>query len=142
MQPQDLCGAWALTGWTITRADGSVAHPFGPDATGLLCYTPGGTMSACIARAVRADWSTGTPRSAPQAERLAAFDSYFHYAGRWRVELREGLPQVIHDVTHSLNPGFVGSQQVRQVDLHGDVLVLSAIEGARHHVLGWRRYDV
>lgn len=133
-----LEGTWHLAGWEI-ETGGVVTHPFGPDATGLIHYTADGGMSACIARAGRPRWSTGNPRKAPDAERLAAFESYFHYAGTWRIEDREGGPVVIHSVTHSLNPDFVGTEQVRHVDLHGDRLTLSAQEGPRHHRLHWRR---
>lgn len=133
-----LDGTWHLAGWEI-EADGRVTHPFGPDATGLIHYTADGGMSACIARSGRQRWSTGNPRKAPDAERLAAFESYFQYAGTWRIEERGGARVVIHAVTHSLNPDFVGTEQVRNVDLRGDHLTLSAREGPRHHRLHWRR---
>lgn len=134
-----LEGTWKLLGWEIGSGDGSVSYPFGPEATGLLHYTADGGMAACIARPDRPRWSTGNPRKAPEAERLAAFESYFHYAGTWRLEQRDGQTVVVHTVTHSLNPDFVGSEQVRQVELEGDHLTLSAQEGPRHHRLRWRR---
>jgi len=133
-----LFGTWHLEGWEI-ETQGQLTHPFGADATGLLHYTADGGMAACIARAGRPRWSTGNPRHAPDTERLAAFESYFHYAGTWRIEERDGQTVVIHNVTHSLNPDFVGSEQVRNVALEGDRLILSAQEGARHHRLRWRR---
>jgi len=133
-----LEGTWHLLAWEI-ETDGQITHPFGADATGLLHYTADGGMAACIARADRPRWSTGNPRKAPDAERLAAFESYFHYAGIWRIERRDGQRVVIHQVSHSLNPDFVGSEQVRRVDLDGDRLTLSAQEGPRHHRLRWRR---
>lgn len=139
---QGLQGSWHLAEWKTVLEDGPVLHPYGADATGLLVYAADGGMSACISRPNRPRWSSGTPRTAPESERLAAFDSYFHYAGRWRLEDRGGVPFVIHAVTHALNPDFVGSEQVRQVDLQGDRLVLSAREGNRLHSLAWRRADV
>ena len=101
----DLGGTWHLVGWEI-ETEGRVTHPFGESPTGMICYTDDGFMSACIARADRPRWSTGNPRKAPDAERIAAFESYFHYAGTWRIEEREGIPHVVHTVTHSLNPDF------------------------------------
>jgi hypothetical protein len=142
MLARELLGSWHLTEWKTVMDDGRVLHPYGADATGLLVYAQDGGMSACIARPNRPRWTTGNPRSAPEGERLAAFDSYFHYAGRWRLEDRGGVPFVIHSVTHALNPDFVGSEQVRQVDLQGDRLVLSARESNRLHSLAWRRQDV
>ncbi|PTX04161.1 lipocalin-like domain-containing protein [Pararhodobacter aggregans] len=134
----DLGGTWHLLAWEI-ETEGRVTHPFGEAPTGMICYTEDGFMSACIARADRPRWSTGNPRKAPDAERLAAFESYFHYAGTWRIVERDGIPHVVHAVTHSLNPDFPGSEQVRRIDLEGDRLTLSAQEGPRHHRLRWRR---
>ncbi|WP_417599426.1 lipocalin-like domain-containing protein [Pararhodobacter oceanensis] len=133
-----LEGTWHLEAWEI-ESEGRIAHPFGADATGLLHYTADGGMAACIARADRPNYSTGTPRSAPEPERLAALESFFHYAGRWEIQQRDGQTTVVHSVTHSLNPDFVGSEQVRVVELDGDALTLSAMEGTRHHRLRWRR---
>ena len=142
-----LQGSWHLVCWDIQYSDGRPATlPFGADATGLLCYTDDGRMSACIARAGRQPLSQDSPRNAPEAERLAAFESYFQYAGRYRLEPKGAGRQVVHEVTHALNPNFVGSRQVRQVDLTPDGrLTLSAtdaLQGStvqRHHRLVWER---
>lgn len=135
MPAPDLTGAWHLVRWEI-EAGGRVTHPFGTDATGMICYTADGHMQAVIAAAGRAALSAPVPRQAPEGERAAAFDSYFHYAGTYAVI--DG-PRVVHRVTHALNPAFVGTEQVRDIDLRGDVLTLSATEGPRHHRITWRR---
>ena len=144
---QSLHGAWSLVRWEITYDDGrATTYPYGPDASGLIVYTPDGTMSACIARAGRAPMSSASVRSAPESERLAAFESYFQYAGPYEVRVHEGRAQVVHHVTHALNPNFVGTDQVRNMDFGADgTLTLSAsdlVPGTsvlRHHRLIWRR---
>lgn len=142
-----LLGTWSLLRWEIAYDDGRpTTLPFGTQATGLIVYSSDGWMSACIAQGGRAALSSASVRQAPEAERLAAFESYFHYAGRYRLRQGEQGLQVLHEVTHSLNPGFVGSQQVREVhfDAQG-VLTLSASErvpdasALRHHRLLWQR---
>lgn len=134
-----LEGTWHLTGWEIEEA-GRITRPFGAAPTGLLLYTADGTMSACIARDGRRPFTAASPRAAPEAERAAAHDSYFHYAGTY--EVIPG-PAVIHRVTHALNPGLIGTEQVRAIALDGARLVLSAEEplpgGIRRHRLSWRR---
>lgn len=147
-----LLGTWHLTRWEITYGDGRAASlPFGADATGLISYTSDGTMQACIARGSRPALSSASVRSAPEAERLAAFESYFQYAGPY--EIRDipgasGKQQVVHHVTHSLNPNFVGTQQVRTMTFAADGdLTLSASDTvpgtavARHHRLIWARRE-
>lgn len=142
-----LLGAWHLVRWEISYSDGRrPRHPFGPDATGLICYTHDGFMNACIARASRACLSSESVRSAPTEERLAAFESFFQYAGRYTLRVGGGRLQVVHSVTHSLNPNFVGTEQVRDVTLAEDgSLTLSGsdllpgTEVTRLHRLIWRR---
>lgn len=146
--PKRLLGTWHLVRWEIAYSDGRPStYPFGPDATGLIQYTNDGGMSASIARAHRPTLSGASTRSAPEAERLAAFESYFQYAGRFNTRTHGGREQVVHSVSHALNPNFVGSEQVRNMDFAADgTLTLSASDDlpggsgvVRHHRLIWRR---
>jgi len=139
-----LPGAWELVRWEISYSDGRAASfPYGPEATGLLLYTADGHMSAGISRAARPRFHSASTRHVSAERKCAAFDSHFHYQGRYRVS--GGC--VLHEVTQALNPDFPGSSQVRKAELDGDSLVLSAEEqlpGARAavtrtHRLCWRR---
>ena len=142
-----LLGTWQLVRWEITYGDGRAPSlPFGAQATGLILYAADGWMNACIARGGRARLSGESVRSAPEGECLAAFESFFQYAGRYEVRTAHGQQQVVHSVTHSLNPNFVGTQQVRNMTFAPDGgLTLSAsdtvpgTELARHHKLIWSR---
>ena len=144
-----LLGAWQLQCWDISYSDGRApTHPYGADATGLIVYSADGWMCACIARDARPRLSSDSVRHAPEAERLAAFESFFSYAGPYALCEHQGRPQVLHTVAMSLNPNFVGTQQVR--DMHFDAggrLTLSASDSVpgsdvrRHHRLLWERRD-
>lgn len=142
-----LLGTWHLVRWEIAYGDGRASTlPFGAEASGLIQYTNDGGMSACIARGGRGRLSSDSVRSAPETERLAAFESYFQYAGSYEIRGVEGQQQVVHRVTHSLNPNFVGTQQVRNMSFAPDGgLTLSASDTvpgtdvARHHRLIWSR---
>lgn len=142
-----LLGAWHLVRWEISYSDSRTPTlPFGADANGLISYTHDGVMSACIARAARPRLSSDSVRSAPVAERLAAFESFFQYAGTYQLRRHEGQQQVVHWVTHSLNPNFVGTEQVRNMEFSTDGrLTLSASDTLPHtaitrlHQLVWQR---
>ena len=145
-----LLGSWQLVRWEIAYSDGRPATlPYGADAEGLIVYTADGFMSACISRSARARLSSDSVRSAPEAERLAAFESHFQYAGPYTLQRDASIPgglQVAHQVRHALNPNFVGSVQVRNVGFDGEGrLILSASDTlpgtsiARHHRLIWMR---
>jgi hypothetical protein len=148
-----LPGTWRLVSWLVyddapfaDPASPGAHAPFGDDATGVLVYTADGTMSALITRSGRAPFA-GSPRGSDERSRAQAFDSAFAYAGRYHLEGDDqgssGL--VVHDVTHALNPNFVGTRQARHAVLsRGDddgglTLTLSAAEGTRHHRLVWSR---
>lgn len=145
-----LIGSWRLLRWEIVYADRRPPTlPYGADAVGLIVYAPDGFMSASIARAGRGRLSSDSVRTAPEAERLGAFESYFHYAGPYTLKRDAALPtgmQVVHRVSMALNPNFVGTEQVRDVafDASG-TLTLSAsdtVPGStvvRHHRLQWVR---
>ena len=145
-----LVGTWHLVRWEITYGDGRPSTlPFGAEATGFILYTADGHMSACIARPGRRPLSSESVRSAPAPERLAAFESYFQYAGPYELRRGPALPsglQVVHHVAMALNPNFVGTQQVRNVEFDAaGRLTLSASDTvpgcavARHHRLTWQR---
>ena len=142
-----LLGTWHLVRWDITYGDGrEPTLPYGDKATGMIAYTTDGFMSACIARVGRGKLSSASVRSAPVEERLAAFESYFQYAGPYEINGPTGKQQVTHRVTHSLNPNFVGTQQIRNMTFGADGgLTLSASDTvpgtdvARHHRLMWKR---
>lgn len=136
----DLIGSWRLSAWDITQPDGRISRPFGEEPDGLITYGADGVMTATVCRRERAGFNGASPRTADEAAKSAAFDSYFHYAGRWRFD----GAVVHHEVEFSLNPDFVGSTQSRNVDLTGATLTLSADEdipgaGVRRHALVWTR---
>ena len=138
----DLLGAWELETWRIVYSDGRpTSYPYGEDARGWLLYERSGRMSATIGRAQRPRMSQDNVRLATAEEKAAAFDSLFHYGGRWHVE----GTRVIHAVDYALNPNFPGTEQVREVELRPPGgLVLSAestsLSGTTiRHELVWRR---
>lgn len=142
-----LLGTWHLVRWEINYGDArSPSLPFGADATGLILYANDGWMNACIARGVREQLSGQSTRTVPEAERLRAFESFFQYAGRYQIRGTGANRQVVHSVTHALNPNFVGTEQVRSMAFSPDGgLTLSASDTvpgsnvARHHRLVWSR---
>ena len=138
---EDLVGTWQLESWTIGYSNrDEFTYPYGEDPVGLLVYSNDGWMSASIARSERAGFPADVNyRKLPDATKAEAFSSYFHYAGRYRVQ--EG--DVIHYVSQSLNPDFPGTEQLRHAELDGQTLVLSGKDQVgdvvRFHSLVWHR---
>jgi hypothetical protein len=142
-----LVGGWHLQHWEITYGDGRAATlPFGVAPGGIIVYAPDGWMNASIARAGRQALSSASAKTAPAEQRLAAFDSFFSYGGRYRLLHERGVDYVIHSVTQSINQNLVGTEQKRRMDFGSDAsLTLSAedtvpgTQVARLHRLTWKR---
>ncbi len=143
MSANPLIGAWHLVRWETTYDDKRPAHfALGKDASGMIAYTTDGWMNASMMRAGRPALSSESARTAPPAERVAAFDSFFSYGGRYRIE----GDYVIHSVTIAHNPNMVGTEQRRLMTFNADgTLTLSAADKVpgtdveRQHRLVWRR---
>lgn len=140
---EDLHGTWQLESWIIGYSNREeFSFPFGEDPQGLLMYTADGWMSASISRGERKLLPDNVSfRALPDEQKAAAFVSYFHYAGRYRVV--DG--DVIHYVTQSLNPNFPGTEQLRHAELDGQTLVLSGKDQVgtitRFHSLVWHKVE-
>lgn len=111
----DLVGTWRLRSWTATADDG-VEHPMGDQPEGVLVYTPDGTMITTIGRAGRSPIDGGDMLAGPDDQRLAAFTSFIAYSGSFRVDAGD----VVHSVTMSLFPNWIGTEQRRHVSLAAD----------------------
>jgi hypothetical protein len=135
-----LLGAWSLQDYVACTEEGRVHHPLGADAPGLLVYTASGHMTAQLMATDRPRWPrAGDEDRLPHIAAIA--ESYLAYAGTFEVDEIGGT--VVHHVTLSLLPNWVGRPQHRLVDLDGDRLVLSvggATAGAPPtHRLSWAR---
>ena len=143
IKPVDIEGAWQLQSWLIHYSDGrEPGAPFGSNPGGQLLYSPDGWMSATVHRNHRTAFPVGlSPRKLDHALIAEAYWSYFHYAGKWRIE----GDAVIHSVLHSLNPAMVGTEQFRYMTLESARLILTGLEpvagGERTHELVWHRPD-
>lgn len=139
--PPNFIGAWHLIDWRIEYADGAVTRPFGEGARGYIVYSANGIMTASITKALRQPFGIANVRNASETQKAEAFDSYFHYAGSWRIDGED----VVHAVTMSLNADMTGTEQRRLAvfDSKGG-LTLSAREAlkdgaSRHHILQWQK---
>jgi hypothetical protein len=119
----DLVGTWRLRTWTSEGDDG-VIHPMGPAPEGILVYTADGTMITTIGRAGRPPIDGGDLLAGPVEQRLEAMTSFVAYSGTFHVERGD----VVHDVSMSLFPNWIGTTQRRHVALSADgrTLELSA----------------
>lgn len=111
----DLVGTWRLLAW-ISEGEDGVVHPMGEIPEGVLVYTADGTMITTIGRTGRPPIDGGDMLAGPVDQRLDAMTTFIAYSGTFRVEGGD----VVHDVTVSLFPNWVGTTQRRHVALSAD----------------------
>jgi hypothetical protein len=133
-----LVGTWRLVAYETVDASGRRGKPYG-DAVGRLTYDERGNMSGQVMRPDRGRVEIG--KGDAQQVR-AAYVGYIAYFGTYEVDPSNA--RVTHHVHGSLNPAWVGGDQVRDMRFDGDRLVLSTqvTKGTGQqivHTLTWER---
>jgi hypothetical protein len=113
-------GTWRLVSVEAILSSGEITHPMGRDAAGYLTYTEHGYMAVTISHADRPKFASADPDAGSPEERAAAFDTYFSYSGTYAID----GTKAIHRIEFSLFPNWVGTDQERYFEFHGDRLVL------------------
>lgn len=143
MNESDLVGTWTLRSWHTSVGEREVAAPVGESPSGQLIYTEQGTMSAVIVRRDRSVFAGPHFSSADEAEQARAARGCISYAGTWQLQAN----RVIHRVRYSLFPNWIGEDLIREAQLTGKILTLSASdhhtrsgEPVTHRIV-WHRLD-
>ena len=119
-----LVGTWRLESFSTRDEQGHEVRPLGEHPVGLLVITGDGWMSAHVAAAPSDRPDFGSPDTLGEPnQQAAAFRTYAGYAGRWRVE----GDRFVTRVEVSAQPNWVGTEQVREIELSGDGLLLRGI---------------
>ena len=119
-----LIGAWRLISFVEKDVDtGAESQPMGENPLGIIMYTPDGYMSAQLCAPGRRNFEGDDMYRGKVDEYVAAGSSYIAYSGPFYVD--EAKQALRHEVNISLFPNWTGQQQVRLVEIDGDVLHLS-----------------
>ena len=132
-RPQPDCpllGTWSLVGWHDLVDEPASPAPAWTGVKGQIIYTADGTMSMQMSERNRERSAADGPTP---AEKARAFNECHAYSGTFTH--REAL--VIHHVQQSNAPNYIGTDQVRFVDVDASTLVLT--NESRTRALTWER---
>ena len=140
---KEIVGTWLLVErGSNDQEDAVLAQKrYGNAQEGVLIISADGWMNASLCHGDRPSL-TGDPAwhtDAPEADKLAAFDTYISYAGTWTL----AGDVFTTDVRFALNPGWVGGNQVRGLEITADghlILSLSRAWPDGRVVSGWVRW--
>jgi|GEM_PF-505774 len=123
MHGTSLAGAWKLLVFEF-RSEGQVVFPFGTNFLGLCLYDSIGYMAMQIMRGDRPRFAVNDQQLGTPEEVGAAFFGYVAYSGTYVADETHGV--VVHHVSQSLFPNWVGTDQVRFYRISGDRLIVGA----------------
>ncbi|MCU1407368.1 MAG: lipocalin-like domain protein [Glaciihabitans sp.] len=138
-----IVGSWRLLSAVQHFDDGTKAAEFGPNASGYLCYTAEGTVSAVLGASDRPQIAALDPQDATPAEYASSARAFVAYAGTYVVN--DETSEVIHNIEISLYPNWQAHSQLRVVKMDGDTVTIvasprvTATGRAFHSELRWRR---
>jgi len=121
----ELKGAWRLVHWRRIASDGTQSFPLGRNASGTLLYTEDGYMSAMMTAGDRPQIEGADALGGSAEARAAAYSTCLAYSGTWQ---RHG-DSVVHRLTNSLYPNWLGTVQSRAIEDRDGDLVLRTPQG-------------
>ena len=129
-----IVGTWRLVSYEDKPPSGPSLYPFGEDVKGQLMYDASGRMSIQIMKVPHPKVASGDDSRVTAEEKLALYDAYVAYFGRYTVDADRGV--VIHHVEGDLADVYIGSDEERPFVLRGDTLILAPhwkVDGQEWH---------
>jgi hypothetical protein len=121
--------------------DGRVEYPYGKNPVGLLICDRFGNMAVQVMRTPRYHVASGDEEKITAEEKIALFDSYTAYFGRYTVDWKTS--RVTHKVLGDLADVYVGTDQTRPFELKDNRLSFrfkwTALDGT--HVESVRTFE-
>lgn len=135
VEGSQLVGTWRLNKSTRVDENGRKTQPWGESAIGFITFTKDGWMSLNIQSRNRPIFDAGHASAGTPSEKVAAFDSFISYAGRFDI-----VGDTIHNfVEASSFPNWVGTVLVRRTEIRGDSLTLTSVSDGPRWVNEWTR---
>ena len=120
MKNNTLVGTYDLLSWENRHESGVITYPLGPDAKGVISYSPDGFVFVHIMANNRIKHSVGDLFGRKISEIKDSATSHVSYCGTYEINGRE----VIHHVSVSSFPNWVNSEQRRNWQFQDDKLFI------------------
>jgi len=120
-----LEGTWKLTRYEDKAPDGTMRYPYGQHPAGMLMYDANGHMSIQIMKTPHPRVASGDDENVTPAEKIALYDAYTAYFGKYRVDAARGV--VTTHAEGDLADVFIGRSEERPFVLEDGRLVLRPV---------------
>ena len=130
MKKSEIIGTWEFVSMVVRTESGKTIYPYGEQLYGILIYAPSGHMSALLMNPSRKRFASDDLKAGTIEEIKQAYDNFDAYCGTYTLNENRGT--VTHHVEGAKFPNWVGTDQVRHLELKGNRLEIKAtikIEG-------------
>ena len=117
-----LIGSWKLLSWTYQNEAGETINYLGENPVGILMYDRTGMMNAQLMKSGRRSFASEAINGGSSEEMVHAFSTYLAYFGQF---YEQAPGEIVHIVTGSLFPNWLGNKEVRYGTIEDDLLILS-----------------
>lgn len=130
-----IVGTWklVLTEETLKDRTTRPMPDLGPHGKGFLMYQRDGYMCADLVDSDRPKWTD--PLHPTLEEKTAAADTTA-YCGRYEIDVKNS--QIVHLPEVAIDPGFVGTRQIRPYHFEDGRLVLGDVEKHDPTIARWK----
>ncbi|RPK03081.1 lipocalin-like domain-containing protein [Priestia endophytica] len=118
-----IIGTYRLISYEARDQEGNVTYPMGKDCTGFIMYLPEGHMSVHMMAQGRPKYASGELHNGTKEEMASAAHGYLAYAGPYEVD--EEKQMLIHHMSVSLNPTWLGESQKRPILIEGNRVTIT-----------------
>ena len=118
-----VVGTWRFIISELRSEDGEVIYPDGMHPVGYLIYTAGGYFTVANMHGDRPKHATEDLRTSTDAEKLAAYNTFFCCGGKY--DLLEEESSVIHHIEVCQFPNWAGIDQQRFLKFERNRMYLS-----------------
>jgi hypothetical protein len=118
----ELVGTWKIVSYEDRASAGDPVYRYGRTPAGLLIYDSSGHMAVQIMKTPPPDVASNDWDRFTVPEKVALFDGYVAYFGRYEVDLARKV--VTHLPEADLSRLYIGKREERHYELTGDRLVL------------------
>lgn len=122
MKNNSIVGTYDLVSWENRYESGAITYPLGPDAIGVISYSPDGFLFVHIMANNRNKHSLSDLFSGKNSEIKNSATTHISYCGTYEIKENE----IIHHVSVSSFPNWVSSEQRRNWEFKNGNLMLSA----------------
>lgn len=118
---EPLVGAWKIVSLRGESENGDEFHPFGEKPYGLVVYTKSGIVSCHLSARNRANFTIPDRLLAPDEEKVAGWNTYDAYSGRFDVHDVEGMEGYVrHHLDSSLYPNWANDGFIKDIHFKFD----------------------